>query len=78
MYSFMWIPQTVLRFLGTVHVRARGPREQHTQASETPQGLNKTKRTQLQSALETSKSHLLEYCSSLNVTSLFWDCISFF
>ena len=45
---FFCIPQTVLHFLGIVHDRARGPWEQHTQASEMPQGLNKTKHIQKQ------------------------------
>lgn len=45
---FFCVPQKVLRFLGIVHDRARGPWEQHTQASETPQDLNKTKHIQLQ------------------------------
>lgn len=37
------VPQTVLHSPGIVHDRARGPKEQHTQASETPQDLHKTK-----------------------------------
>lgn len=45
---FFCIPQKVLHFLGIVHDRARGPWEQHTQTSETPQGLNKTKHIQIQ------------------------------
>lgn len=40
---FVSVPQTVLHSPGIVHDRARGPKEQHTQASETPQDLHKTK-----------------------------------
>lgn len=63
---FICIPQTVLHFLGIVHDRARGPREQHTLVLETSQGLKMT-HTHLRSVVESNNVHLLKYCALHNL-----------